>query len=133
MQVFEVAGLPMQKLDGPAHFAENPEMPLHLRPYYVPLSRLDNTLVFESRFETGNLHRAVQVYEYEYDLWIAPDAFSGHTQWFYFSITNARAGPTYKFNIVNLRKPDSLFNHGMKPCVYSRVNAQRTGHTDIPL
>ena len=26
---------------------------------------------------------------------------------------------TYKFNILNLGKPDSLFNRGMKPVVYS--------------
>ena len=39
-----------------------------LKPYYVKQSKTDNTLVFESRFESGNLRRAVQVGEYEYDL-----------------------------------------------------------------
>lgn len=32
-----------------------------LRPYYTPLGPEDTTLVFESRFESGNLRRAIQV------------------------------------------------------------------------
>jgi hypothetical protein len=40
-----------------------------LKPYYnLESNKDDNTLVFESRFESGNLRRAVQVGEYEYDL-----------------------------------------------------------------
>ena len=42
-------------------------------PFYVPQSPDDNTLLFESRFECGNLRRAIQVYEYEYDLILKPD------------------------------------------------------------
>jgi hypothetical protein len=30
-----------------------------LKPYYVKQGELDNTLIFESRFESGNLRRAV--------------------------------------------------------------------------
>jgi hypothetical protein len=42
----------------------------------------DRTLVFESRFESGNLRRAIQVYECEYDLILNPDFNTrGHTQW----------------------------------------------------
>ena len=33
----------------------------------------DTTLIFESRFESGNLHRATQVGEYEYDLELKQD------------------------------------------------------------
>lgn len=33
-----------------------------LRPYYTPLGPDDTTLVFESRFESGNLRRAIQVF-----------------------------------------------------------------------
>ena len=43
-----------------------------LKPYYVCSSAEDNTLVFESRFESGNLRRSIQVYENEYDLIVAP-------------------------------------------------------------
>jgi hypothetical protein len=32
-----------------------------LPPWYCPASPADDTLVFESRFESGNLRRAIQV------------------------------------------------------------------------
>ena len=44
-----------------------------ITPFYVPQGADDNTLLFESRFESGNLRRAIQVYEYEYDLILKPD------------------------------------------------------------
>lgn len=34
---------------------------IKLTPYYVPLGPEDSTLVFESRFEEGNLRKAIQV------------------------------------------------------------------------
>ncbi|KAI5936413.1 Cytosolic carboxypeptidase 2 [Manis javanica] len=54
----------------------------------------DNTLLFESRFESGNLQKAVRV----------KDA-------------------TYRFTIVNLLKPKSLYTIGMKPLMYSQLDA----------
>jgi len=33
----------------------------------------DNTLIFESRFESGNLAKAVQISEFEYDLELKQD------------------------------------------------------------
>ena len=42
-------------------------------PYYTQQSKTDYTLNFESRFESGNLRRAIQVYEFEYDLILKPD------------------------------------------------------------
>jgi cytosolic carboxypeptidase protein 2/3 len=44
-----------------------------ITPFYVLMGPNDNTLLFESRFESGNLRRAIQVYEYEYDLILKPD------------------------------------------------------------
>ena len=44
-----------------------------LRPYYTLENKKDTTLIFESRFESGNLRRAIQVYENEYDLIVKPD------------------------------------------------------------
>lgn len=62
-------------------------------PFYIPTSAEDNTLLFESRFESGNLRRAIQVYEYEYDLILKPDYNTrGNIQWYYFRIGNMRAG-----------------------------------------
>lgn len=54
-----------------------------LRPYYTPESPEDTTLVFESRFESGNLARATRVTEWEYDLELSFDTnTNGHTQWY---------------------------------------------------
>lgn len=97
-----------------------------LAPYYLPSSAEDCTLVFESRFETGNLRRAIQVYEFEYDLILKYDYNTkGNTQWYYFSVSNTREGKTYRFNIVNMMKPDSLYNYGMRPLMYSVTDAMR--------
>ena len=35
------------------------EFKLDMLPYYIPTSQNDTTLVFESRFESGNLRRAI--------------------------------------------------------------------------
>lgn len=74
----------------------------------------DTTLIFESRFESGNLHRATQVGEYEYELELKFDHGSPQqlSQWYYFRVGNTRKNQQYKFYIVNLIKPDSLYNHG---------------------
>lgn len=102
--------------------------PGQLIPYYIPMSKEDSTLVFESRFESGNLRRAIQVYEYEYDLILKFDVNTrGHTQWYYFSVRNAKKGATYKFNLINLLKPDSLYNYGMMPLIYSELDAKNKG------
>ena len=43
----------------------------NLKPYYkLKDANSDNTLIFESRFESGNLRRAVKVNDYEYDLYL---------------------------------------------------------------
>lgn len=93
---------------------------------YQLKSPQDTTLIFESRFESGNLYRATQVGEFEYDLELKCDHGSQvhYAQWFYFRFTNTRKGQQYKFNIVNLIKPDSLYNHGMKPLQYSKREAE---------
>lgn len=84
--------------------------------------------MFESRFESGNLRRAIQVYEFEYDLILKPDYNTrGFTQWYYFRVSNTVAGRTYRFNIINLLKPDSLYNHGMRPLMYSNIDASKFG------
>jgi hypothetical protein len=47
----------------------------------------------------------------------------GHTQWFYFRVTNTTKNNTVKFTIINFAKPDSLFNYGMKVSIYSEKRA----------
>ncbi len=41
---------------------------IKLKNYYQKESEDDNTLIFESRFESGNLRRAVKIGEFEYNL-----------------------------------------------------------------
>ncbi|XP_008144939.2 cytosolic carboxypeptidase 2 isoform X1 [Eptesicus fuscus] len=84
----------------------------------------DNTLLFESRFESGNLQKAVKVDTYEYELTLRTDLYTNkHTQWFYFRVQNTRKDATYRFTIVNLLKPKSLYTIGMKPLMYSQLDA----------
>jgi hypothetical protein len=64
---------------------------IDIMPYYLPQSETDTTLVFESRFESGNLRRAIQLFDYEYQLILKTDwSTNSHTQWFYFSVANTR-------------------------------------------
>jgi len=80
----------------------------------------DKTLIFESRFESGNLLAVVKVTEVEYDLILSNDInTNGHTQWYFFRISNTKKGMKIRFNIINLAKPDSLYNYGMKILTFS--------------
>jgi hypothetical protein len=80
-------------------------------PYFVPKSPEDKTLVFESRFESGNLCMAIKESDNEYNLLMQNDVNTGgHTQWFFFRVTNTKAGSTIKFNILNfVRKHILIF------------------------
>ncbi|KAI8897430.1 hypothetical protein BC833DRAFT_621233 [Globomyces pollinis-pini] len=82
----------------------------------------DGTLLFDSRFESGNLQLAIKVAPYEYDLLVQSDINSipgKHNQWFYFSVKRMVPNVSYRFNILNLSKPASQFNNGMQPVMYS--------------
>lgn len=82
-------------------------------------------LKFESRFESGNLRKAIQVRDCEYDLVLNPDInCKHHHQWFYFEVSNMDPEIPYKFNIVNCEKINSQFNFGMQPVMYSTIEAQ---------
>jgi hypothetical protein len=118
---------------------------------------VSDSLIFDSHFESGNLHSAFRVIPsssahgsgataalslsntsvkatenlHTYDLYMHNDCFTmGHTQWFYFSVKNVTVGQVVVFNIRNFSKPDSLFNEGMKPLIYSSKSKRgwtRTG------
>lgn len=90
------------------------------------------SLVFDSHFESGNLFSAFRVWPEEphnilpgerrqvYDLYMHNDVnTTQHTQWFYFGVSNIKAGTTVTFFIRNYSKPDSMFNEGMRPLLYS--------------
>lgn len=79
-----------------------------------------NCLQFFSKFESGNLRKAIQVREFEYDLLVNVDVNSTqHQQWFYFKVSGMQAAVPYHFNIINCEKPNSQFNYGMQPTLYS--------------
>ncbi|XP_072820505.1 cytosolic carboxypeptidase 3 isoform X4 [Vicugna pacos] len=93
-------------------------------PLKQPVDNCDDTLMFEARFESGNLQKVVKVAEYEYQLTVRPDLFtSKHTQWYYFQVTNTQAEIVYRFTITNFTKPASLYNRGMRPLFYSEKEA----------
>ncbi|KAB0403131.1 hypothetical protein E2I00_003176, partial [Balaenoptera physalus] len=99
-------------------------------PLKQPVNNCDDTLMFEARFESGNLQKVVKVAEYEYQLTVRPDLFTNkHTQWYYFQVTNTQAGIVYRFTIINFTKPASLYNRGMHPLFYSEneANAHNIG------
>ena len=82
----------------------------------------DTTLLFESRFESGNLAQAVKIGPSAYELYLRCDlATTRHTQWFYFAVRNAKAGMMYSFVFCNMSKSHSLYEHGMQPVSYSLI------------
>uniref|UniRef100_A0A5F8G5N9 Cytosolic carboxypeptidase 1 n=1 Tax=Monodelphis domestica TaxID=13616 RepID=A0A5F8G5N9_MONDO len=88
-------------------------------PNYV-IPEEGESLKFNSRFESGNLRKVIQVRKNEYDLILNSDINSNHYhQWFYFEVSGMRTGIGYRFNIINCEKSNSQFNYGMQPLMYS--------------
>lgn len=88
----------------------------------------EKTLKFNSKFECGNLHKAIKVNENEYNLLLEYDAETkGYTQWYYFAVQTYKPNHTVRLNLVNLMKYESLYNNGMKPLVYSTCKNKDTG------
>eukprot|EP00047_Mylnosiga_fluctuans_P021256 m.102459 g.102459 ORF g.102459 m.102459 type:complete len:752 (-) comp8825_c0_seq3:132-2387(-) len=109
----------------PLHYTDALRSPPTLEPFYHLQDADDTTLVFESRFESGNLEQATRTGAWSYELTLRKDLYTKrHTQWFYFSIRNGRAGQTYTLSITNMAKSDSLYARGMQPVVYSEVAAR---------
>jgi hypothetical protein len=96
---------------------------------------MQNVLIFDSRFENGNLRKASKVNNIEYNLWLENDwNTKGHTQWYYFKVIykDISLGPEkkvhkIKFNILNLGKTSSLYQEGMIPCIWSKRKYEQTG------
>lgn len=92
-------------------------------------------LIFDSRFENGNLRKAAKLTNHEYNLWLQNDTNTrGHTQWFYFKVVYKDIPMVpeaerhrVRFNILNLSKTASLYSDGMKPCIFSKRRNQSEG------
>ena len=92
-----------------------------------PPEEAPNACSFDSNFESGNLLSAYRVAANEFDLVLQNDLNTkGNTQWFYFRLSHPPKNTAIRLNIVNLRKPDSLFNYGMLPCLHSLQDERRT-------
>ena len=75
----------------------------------------DDSFSFDSHFESGNLHTVFRLYTpheanlsgvnlkvHTYDLYLHNDIYTnGNTQWFYFKVSNVKAGQQVTFNIKN--------------------------------
>ena len=62
-----------------------------------PYALEQDDLIFESRFESGNLARVVKVTQHYYELYLRPDMYTNrHTQWFYFRVKNTRTKTQYR-------------------------------------
>ncbi|XP_044301732.1 cytosolic carboxypeptidase 1 isoform X4 [Varanus komodoensis] len=94
------------------------ERPYGVQSYLVPDEA--DVLKFNSKFESGNLRKVIQIRKNEYDLILNSDINSNHYhQWFYFEVSGMRTGIAYRFNIINCEKTNSQFNYGMQPLMYS--------------
>ena len=100
-------------------FLEMKKMPA--KPVYQEEFTLEvpkNALRFNSKFECGNLNKAIMVSENSYILHLEKEPGNPCLQWYYFEVRN-KSAQSVTFQIVNLGKFESLYNEGMKPLVKS--------------
>ena len=98
-----------------------------LKPYYTLKNKNDNTLIFESRFESGNLLCAFRTEdENSYQLYLQNDTnTTGYIQWFFFRVSNTKKGRKVNFNIINMLRKKCIYNHGLKIMTYSTMSAMK--------
>lgn len=95
--------------------------------YLLEIPNDSITLRFTSKFESGNLYKAIKLSDYEYSLFIHNDIGSfSQNHWYYFCATNPRK-TSITFRILNMRKKDTLYQSGMLPAVYSKKSYHETG------
>lgn len=113
---------------------------------------LEKQVLFYSRFESGNLLRAIRktkvkqlttfsgieirdnAVSLEYDLYLEPDTQTeGHTHWYYFLAyaKSLRKGERVRLNIRNLARHRSLYQDGMLPRICYKNDIDGKGwHVD---
>ena len=94
--------------------------------FYKLKDENDKTLIFESRFESGNLLCAFRTEEEnKYQLFLQNDTnTTGYMQWFFFRVSNTKKGQKVNFNIINMLRPKCLYRKGLKIMTYSKLQAQ---------
>ena len=87
----------------------------------------DNTLIFESRFESGNLLCAFRTEdENSYQLYLQNDTnTTGYIQWFFFILSNTKKGRKVNFNIINMLRKKCIYSHGLKIMTYSTMASMK--------
>ena len=83
------------------------------------LEDIENELIFDSAFESGNLDMVIKTKPTTYDLYMRVDTNTrGHHQWFYFSVEvpTSIKKQAIVFRVVNFTKPHSLYSNGMRIC-----------------
>jgi hypothetical protein len=88
--------------------------------------RHKSDLRFESRFESGNLASAVRASVLEYNLYLRADKGTGGCQWYYFMVSNMQAAVCYKLNIMHFYKDKSMYQHGLRPLLWSQKDSKST-------
>lgn len=82
-----------------------------------PKLDLNNELIFDSNFESGNLDLVIKTDQNKYDLYMRVDTNTrGHHQWFYFTVTYPEElnKQTIQFTVRNFTKDSSLYDYGMR-------------------
>ena len=96
-----------------------------IQPYYKLKNDKDETLIFESRFESGNLLCAFKIEENNYQLYLQNDTnTTGYIQWFFFRVSNTKKGNKVNFTIINMLRSSCVYKKGLKIMVYSKIQAQ---------
>ena len=98
-----------------------------LKSYYTLKDKNDNTLIFESRFESGNLLCAFRTEdENSYQLYLQNDTnTTGYIQWFFFRVSNTKKGRKVNFNIINMLRKKCIYSHGLKIMTYSTMASMK--------
>ena len=96
-----------------------------IQPYYKLRNDKDKTLIFESRFESGNLLCAFKTEEDNYQLYLQNDTnTTGYIQWFFFRVSNTKKNNKVNFTIINMLRSSCVYKKGLKIMTYSKLQAQ---------
>ena len=116
----------VKKLNTTSSESDDENVDPSLKPYYTPENESDSTLLFESRFESGNLLCAFKIDDSNYQLYLQNDTnTTGYIQWFFFRVTNIKKGKKVNINIINMLRKTSLYSHGLQIMCYSVKKAQK--------
>jgi hypothetical protein len=93
------------------------------------------SLINEKSLETLTDYTVPSDVDQEYDLTLRNDINTdGNIQWYYFSVkidNEINGMPVQfplkvRFNLINMQKKDSLYNYGMKPCIFSALHSDES-------